>query len=64
MGKKHLTPEVAELAKIKEKRGWSYHKLASELGLHDQTVVAWILGKSKPSPLALRVLNQFLKKSR
>jgi len=52
------------LAKIKKERGWSYHKLASELGLHDQTVIAWILGKSNPSPLALRVVNEFLKKNK
>jgi transcriptional regulator with XRE-family HTH domain len=50
------------LRKFKKESGWSYDKIAREMGVHSQTVAGWLQGKYKPSLLALPLVETFLKK--
>jgi ribosome-binding protein aMBF1 (putative translation factor) len=52
--------EVELLKEFKKKSGWSYQKLANNLGVHYQTVVAWFSGKYSPSYLAKEKIERFL----
>jgi DNA transposition AAA+ family ATPase len=55
---------IKELARFKERAGWSQDRLAKEIGVHDQTVGGWIRGLYKPSLLALPLIEAFLEKAR
>jgi DNA-binding transcriptional regulator YiaG len=52
---------LRELRKFKKSSGWSYDRIAQEMGVHTQTVTGWFQGKYKPSPMALRLIEAFLK---
>lgn len=52
---------LKELKGFKKESGWSYDRIAREIDVHSQTVIGWFQGKYKPSPLALRVVEEFLK---
>lgn len=52
--------ELEELKKFKSKSGWSYERLAREIGVHSQTVQGWFSGKYKPSLMAKRLIRAFL----
>jgi len=52
---------LKELRKFKRASGWSYDRIAKEMGVHTQTVTGWFQGKYKPSALALSVIEAFLK---
>lgn len=52
--------ELEMLKKFKQKSGWSYEKLAREIGVHSQTVQGWFSGKYKPSLIAKKLLRTFL----
>ena len=56
------TDIVELLRKFKEKSGWSYEKIAREIGVSMLSVQNWISGKFKPSRLAEKEINFFLKK--
>jgi len=49
------------LREFKKSSGWSYHKLSNHLGVHYQTVFAWLSGKSNPSLMALEKIRKFLR---
>jgi len=51
---------IKELKKFKKTSGWSYDRIAREMGVHTQTVVGWYQGKYKPSLLALPRIEAFL----
>ena len=66
MKKKQLIPEVLELQKLKEKNGWSFFRLATELGVHPQTIRAWLRTQgtpARPSNLATEKIRHFLRKN-
>ena len=50
------------LEHIKKKNGWSVEKLAQEIGVHSQTLGGWLRGDYKPSPLAKKMIGEFIKK--
>jgi len=52
--------ELEMLKKFKEKSGWSYEKIAQNIGVHSQTIQGWFSGKYKPSQLAKKALRSFL----
>jgi DNA-binding XRE family transcriptional regulator len=52
--------ELEMLKKYKEKSGWSYEKIAQNIGVHSQTIQGWFSGKYKPSQLAKKALRSFL----
>lgn len=52
--------ELKMLIEFKKKSGWSYERIARELGVHSQTVQAWFSEKYKPSPLAKEKIERFL----
>lgn len=52
--------EIEQLINFKKKSGWSYQKLANEIGVHYQTVIAWFTKGAKPSPLAKKAIRRFL----
>ncbi|MBA7520827.1 hypothetical protein ES705_12926 [subsurface metagenome] len=49
------------LKKFKKVSGWSYQKLASHLGIHYQTIIAWFLDQTYPSPMARDRIRKFLR---
>lgn len=53
-------PEIRELVEYKEKSGWSYEKIAIHMGVHSQTIVFWLTGKTQPSPMAREKIRTFL----
>ena len=52
--------QIELLKEFKKKSGWSYQKLANNLGVHYQTVIAWFSGKYSPSYLAKEKIERFL----
>jgi DNA transposition AAA+ family ATPase len=56
--------EIQLLRKFKEKSGWSYVRIAEEIGVHYQSVVAWFAGKKIPGNLASRAIREFLAKQK
>ena len=54
------TSELEQLRQFKKKSGWPYEKIGKRMGLHPQTIVFWITGKYKPSPMALERIRKFL----
>lgn len=53
---------VEMLREFKKKSGWSYEKIAREIGVSMLTVQHWIKGKYKPSRLARKEIEFFLKR--
>lgn len=53
-------PEIEQLQEFKKRSGWSYEKIASFMGVHAQTIVFWLTGKTNPSPMAKEKINKFL----
>jgi len=53
--------EVKLLRKFKKESGWSYYRLATNIGIHYQTVYSWFARKRSPSHLALEKLQKFLR---
>lgn len=56
--------EVQLLKRFQEKTGWSYVRIAKEIGVHYQSVVAWFAGRKVPGNLAGRAIREFLKKQK
>lgn len=52
--------DVEQLKRFKKEHEWSYQKLAAEIGVHYQTVIAWLTRGVKPSPMARRLVRRFL----
>jgi len=52
--------EVEMLKRFKEQSGWSYYKIAKEIGVHPQAVQAWIRSKSEPNNLSRKAIRAFL----
>ena len=52
--------EVGMLKAFKEKSGWSYEKIAQEIGVHSQAVQGWFNGKYKPNNLSRKAIRAFL----
>lgn len=55
---------LKELKEFKRRSGWSYDRMAREIGVHGQTVTGWLQGRYKPSLLALPLIEAFLEKAR
>lgn len=55
--------EIKELEMLKEfktKSGWSFEKIAQEIGVSHQTVMAWFSGKYTPNNLSRKAIKAFL----
>ena len=52
--------EVSDLKEFKERSGWSYEKIAIQIGVHSQTVINWINEKGNPSPMGKEKIRKFL----
>jgi len=52
--------ELSELKKFKKRSGWSYEKIASQIGVHSQTLMNWYKGSYKPSLMAREKIRRFL----
>lgn len=53
--------DLERLKEFKKLSGWSYHKLSINIGVHNQTVVGWFIGKRSPSLLATEKIQKFFK---
>lgn len=53
---------VEILREFKKESGWSYEKIARDIGVSMLTVQNWIKGRYKPSRLARKEIEFFLKK--
>lgn len=51
-----------EIMTIKKREGWSYDRLALEIGIHPQTLYAWLRKEdpASPSNLSRKILKQFI----
>lgn len=49
-----------KLKNAREAKGWSQLDLAKAIGVHENTVVRWELGRSRPSPDSVRQLRLVL----
>ena len=58
--KKERIKEVEMLREFKNKSGWSFEKIAREIGVSHQTVMMWINHGVKPMPLAQKAIRAFL----
>ena len=58
--KKEGIKEVEMLREFKNKSGWSFEKIAREIGVSHQTTMAWINHNAKPHPLAQKAIRAFL----
>jgi DNA-binding transcriptional regulator YiaG len=54
--------DVRWLIDLKGRLGWSYSKLAQELGITKETVFTWFRGEVRPSPLARMRINSLRKR--
>ncbi len=52
--------ELGWLRKFKQESGWSFERLADEIGLHPMTLKKWFAGNNKPSKLARKALIGFM----
>jgi len=52
--------EVEILKQLKKEKGYTYKQLGEELGVHYRTVYLWLAGKTKPSPLARKIIRNYL----
>jgi transcriptional regulator with XRE-family HTH domain len=52
--------EVEMLRDFKNKSGWSFEKIARQIGVSHQSVMAWINRGVKPNPLARKAIKAFL----
>jgi len=52
--------EVEMLRKFKNESGWSFEKIAREIGVSHQSVMAWLNKGVKPNPLARKAIKAFL----
>jgi DNA-binding transcriptional regulator YiaG len=50
-----------DIKALRQLRGWSQERLAQVLGVTWSTVNRWENGHTKPSPLALRTIQELLK---
>lgn len=60
MKRKRAIPEIVRLRKFKQKSGWSYEKIGLRMGVHHQSVVFWLGGQYRPSPMAREKIVKFL----
>jgi len=61
--KLHISDDIARLIReIRERTGLSQEKFAAELGVTFPTVSRWEHGRAKPSPLALKQIENMLRK--
>ena len=58
--KEKAISELDRLREFKKKSGWSYKKIGFRMGVHPQTIVFWLGGKYKPSPMARERIQKFL----
>ena len=58
--KKESIKEVEMLREFKEKNGWSFERIAREIGVTQQSVMSWINHGVKPMPLAQKAIRAFL----
>lgn len=58
--KKKAMSGVERLREFKRKSGWSYRKIGVRMGIHHQTIVFWLGGNHKPSPMAREKIQKFL----
>ncbi|MHB8093826.1 MAG: helix-turn-helix domain-containing protein [Candidatus Aminicenantales bacterium] len=56
--------EIQLLKKFKQKTGWSYVRIAEEIGVHYQSVVAWFAGRKVPGNLGSKAIREFLEKQK
>jgi hypothetical protein len=56
--------EVKLLKAFKKKMGWTYVRIASEIGVHYQSVVAWFDGRKIPGNLGSKAIREFLAKQK
>jgi transcriptional regulator with XRE-family HTH domain len=54
--------EVELLKRFRATSGWSMDRIAKALGVHHQTVQAWLAGKKAPGNLSRQAIREFLKK--
>ena len=52
--------ELEMLKEFKKNSGWSFEKIAREIGVSHQTVMAWFYGKYTPNNLSRRAIKAFL----
>jgi len=52
---------LKRLIKFRAFSGWTYGQIAQALGVHIQTVTKWLQGQNKPSDMALKLIEVFLK---
>jgi len=52
--------ELGWLKEFKKESGWTFEKLAAEMGLHPMTLKKWFAGETKPSKLARKALITFM----
>ena len=53
--------DLERLKEFKKLSGWSYHKLSIHIGVHNQTIIGWFIGRRSPSLLATEKLQKFLR---
>ena len=54
------TKEVKRLMAFKQKSGWSYQRIAQEIGVTKLTVMKWCTKGAKPNPLTRKAIKLFL----
>jgi len=59
--KKVLTPEIEKLKSFKKRSGWGCKRIAENMGIHEQTIYFWLIGRFNPSRLALEKVKEFLR---
>jgi len=59
----HVSDDIARLIReIRERAGLSQEKFAAKLGVTFPTVSRWEHGRARPSPLALKQIENMLRK--
>lgn len=53
---------MINVLKIRTELGWTREKLADKLGVSYFTIQNWELGHNEPSPMAIRIIQDLLKK--
>jgi len=54
--------KIEEIRKIIKETGWTQEDLAREIGVTTATVNRWLNGRTRPSRLAIRMLERVIEK--
>ena len=54
--------DLEKLKEIKERKKYTFQEMANKMGVAMHTVFRWANGYSRPSPMAIKIIRDYIKK--